>query len=85
MRNNFFLVLGFGAQGGKAKDIIPCLNDDGLGAVISSSRAVLYKHLETEGFEHSREMCTQIVRQQARAMQKTVYQELKKAYPGMVY
>jgi len=37
-----FLVPGFGAQGGRADDVLPALNADGLGAVINSSRGVLY-------------------------------------------
>ena len=34
MHNNIFLVPGYGAQGGRAKDIINCFNDDGLGAIV---------------------------------------------------
>ena len=48
MKNNFFLVPGFGAQGGGAKDVVPCFNEDGLGAVVSSSRDILYHYLKPE-------------------------------------
>ena len=85
MPNSFFLVPGFGAQGGTPDDIVPCFNNDGLGAVISSSRAVLYKHLEIAGFDHSREMYKQIVRQQATDMQQTIYRKLKETYKTIVY
>jgi orotidine-5'-phosphate decarboxylase len=37
-----FLVPGFGAQGGKAADVAPAFRPDGLGAVVSSSRATLF-------------------------------------------
>ena len=43
--NSLFLVPGVGAQGGGKEGIKACFNDDGLGAVISSSRAVMYPHL----------------------------------------
>ena len=46
MPNNMFLVPGYGAQGGGAKDVIPCFNEDGYGAGINSSRGVLYAHLK---------------------------------------
>ena len=39
--NTFFLVPGYGAQGGTAADIVPGFDKNGLGAIINSSRAVL--------------------------------------------
>ncbi len=43
--NSLFLVPGVGAQGGGNKGIKACFNADGLGAVVSSSRAIMYPHL----------------------------------------
>ena len=43
--NSIFLVPGVGAQGGSKEGIKACFNADGLGAVISSSRAIMYPHL----------------------------------------
>jgi orotidine-5'-phosphate decarboxylase len=37
-----FLVPGFGAQGGGLADVMPAFRPDGLGAVISSSRGILF-------------------------------------------
>ena len=37
-----FLVPGFGAQGGTAADIAPAFRADGLGAVVNSSRGILF-------------------------------------------
>lgn len=37
----FFLVPGYGAQGGKAEDLKACFNPDGLGAVVNSSRGII--------------------------------------------
>ena len=48
---SLFLVPGFGAQGGKNEGVAACFNKDGLGAVVSSSRAIMYPHMY--GSEHS--------------------------------
>lgn len=37
MPKTYFLVPGYGAQGGTAKDLMHCFNEDGLGAVVNSS------------------------------------------------
>jgi orotidine-5'-phosphate decarboxylase len=37
-----FLVPGFGAQGGGAADVLPAFRPDGLGAVVNSSRGILF-------------------------------------------
>jgi orotidine-5'-phosphate decarboxylase len=41
---SLFLVPGVGAQGGGKEGIKACFNSDGLGAVVSSSRAIMYPH-----------------------------------------
>jgi orotidine-5'-phosphate decarboxylase len=43
--SSLFLVPGFGAQQGSLDAIKNCFNRDGLGAVISSSRSIMYPHL----------------------------------------
>lgn len=43
--NSLFLVPGVGAQGGGNEGIKACFNPDGLGAVVSSSRGIMYPHL----------------------------------------
>lgn len=37
----FFLVPGYGAQGGGANDVLPAFDKNGLGAVVNSSRGIL--------------------------------------------
>ncbi|MGL5973405.1 MAG: orotidine-5'-phosphate decarboxylase [Oscillospiraceae bacterium] len=37
----FFLIPGYGAQGGSAKDIKNAFNKDGLGAIVNSSRGII--------------------------------------------
>ena len=41
MPHTFFLVPGYGAQGGKAEDLAVCFNKDGLGAIVNSSRGII--------------------------------------------
>jgi len=48
MPHAWFLVPGFGAQGGAAADIAGGFADDGLGAVINSSRAIIFAHRRSE-------------------------------------
>lgn len=37
----YILVPGYGAQGGKAADLAPYFNEDGLGAIVNSSRGII--------------------------------------------
>ncbi len=41
MPKSYFLVPGYGAQGAKAKDLVPYFNEDGLGAIVNSSRGII--------------------------------------------
>lgn len=41
MPKSFILVPGYGAQGGKGKDLVPYFNEDGLGAIVNSSRGII--------------------------------------------
>ena len=41
MPKSFILVPGYGAQGGKGKDLVHFFNDDGLGAIVNSSRGII--------------------------------------------
>ena len=38
----WFLVPGYGAQGGKAKDVAAAFRNDGIGAIINSSRGIMF-------------------------------------------
>lgn len=42
MPSAWILVPGYGAQGGSAADTLPCFNPDGRGALVNSSRGVLF-------------------------------------------
>ncbi len=41
MPKSFILVPGYGAQGGSGKDLKPFFNEDGLGAIVNSSRGII--------------------------------------------
>ncbi|MBQ3061114.1 MAG: orotidine-5'-phosphate decarboxylase [Lachnospiraceae bacterium] len=41
MPKTYILVPGYGAQGGKASDLAPYFNEDGLGAIVNSSRGII--------------------------------------------
>ena len=41
MPKQYILVPGYGAQGGKASDLAPYFNADGLGAIVNSSRGII--------------------------------------------
>jgi orotidine-5'-phosphate decarboxylase len=48
MPGAIFLVPGFGAQGGKAEDVVPAFDDKRRGAVINSSREIIFAFRKTE-------------------------------------
>lgn len=86
MPKSYFLVPGYGVQGGGAEDIVPCFNLDGLGAIINSSRGILYTHMSDE----ERNNCTKeeylnSVRNAVVEMQNDIYSTLKKDFPKMCY
>ncbi len=52
MPKSFILVPGYGAQGGKGKDLVHYFNEDGLGAIVNSSRGIIaaYKQEAYQNF-----------------------------------
>lgn len=65
MPKTYFLVPGYGAQGGTAKDLKPCFNEDGLGAIVNSSRGIIAAYKQEKyakfGPEHFAEASRQAV------------------------
>ena len=65
MPKTYFLVPGYGAQGGTAKDFNNCFNEDGLGAVVNSSRGIIAAYRQEKyakfGAEHFAEASRQAV------------------------
>lgn len=48
MPKTFFLVPGYGAQGATAEDLAGCFNNDGLGAIVNSSRGIIAAYAKEE-------------------------------------
>ena len=45
MPKAYILVPGYGAQGGKGKDLVHFFNEDGLGAIVNSSRGIIAAYI----------------------------------------
>lgn len=56
MPKTYILVPGYGAQGGKGKDLVHFFNEDGLGAIVNSSRGIIAAYKQEKyaafGAEH---------------------------------
>ena len=50
--HTFFLVPGYGAQGGGADDVAPAFDKNGLGAIINSSRGIMCAWQKEKCDEH---------------------------------
>lgn len=50
MPTTFFLIPGYGAQGGTAADVAKAFGADGLGAVVNSSRGLIYAYEQDEKY-----------------------------------
>lgn len=79
MKNSYFLVPGYGAQGGTAEDVVDCFNEDGLGAIVNSSRGIIaaYKSKEFAG-RYSDKDFGAAAREAAIAMRDAINKELAK-------
>ena len=55
MPKTFILVPGYGAQGGQGKDLVHFFNEDGLGAIVNSSRGIIAAYKQ-EKYAHIGEL-----------------------------
>lgn len=86
MPRSYFLVPGYGAQGAGPRDILPCFNEDGLGAIVNSSRGILYSPMSDAQRAHcSRQEYLSGVKNAVLQMQQNLYSALKARYPKMHY
>lgn len=76
MPKNFILVPGYGAQGGKAEDLAPFFNEDGLGAIINSSRGIICAYKQDQYSKFGEENYADASRQAVLDMKE----DLKKAF-----
>jgi hypothetical protein len=48
MPHTWFLVPGYGSQGGKAADVVAAFDAHGLGAIVNNSRGLIFAHERPE-------------------------------------
>ena len=54
MPHAWFLVPGYGAQGGSASDVAGAFDADGLGAIVNNSRGIIFAHAKDDRFGDDR-------------------------------
>ena len=66
MPKTYILVPGYGAQGGKGADLVHYFNEDGLGAIVNSSRGIIaaykqdkYAHIGSENYADASRMAVE--------------------------
>jgi len=80
MPKAIFLVPGYGAQGGGAADTVPCFNEDGLGAIVNSSRGIIFAYKnEKYNKQFSEKQFAQAARLAALDMREDITKALKKS------
>ena len=72
--HTFFLVPGYGAQGGGAADVARAFDRNGLGAIINSSRGIMCAYQKTGCDEHE---YAQAARREALRMKDDIMAEIK--------
>ena len=78
MPHSWFLVPGFGSQGGTAQDVGAAFDPRGLGAIINSSRAIIFAHQRPEFEMYSGNRWPRAVEEATREM----IQQLRQATPA---
>lgn len=63
MPNTYILVPGYGAQGGKAEDLVHYFNEDGLGAIVNSSRGIIAAYKQEKYAQFGEERYAEASRQ----------------------
>lgn len=78
MPKSFILVPGYGAQGGKASDLVPYFNEDGLGAIVNSSRGIIAAYQQEKYANFGEEAFADASRQAVIDMIKDINEALGK-------
>ena len=76
LKHTFFLIPGYGAQGGTADDLSVCFDGNGIGGIVNSSRGIIcaYKTEKYKGTDYA-----SAAKAAAEDMQADIYRALKKA------
>ena len=72
MPKTFILVPGYGAQGGKGKDLVHFFNEDGLGAIVNSSRGIIAAYKQEAYAQYGAENYADASRAAVIEMQKDI-------------
>lgn len=76
MPKTFILVPGYGAQGGKGADLVHFFNEDGLGAIINSSRGIIAAYQQEQYAKYGAENYADASRAAVLAMKEDIEQAL---------
>jgi len=80
MPQAILLVPGYGAQGGSAQSAAACFHDDGMGALVNSSRGITYKY---SGPDISRQAFARTVRENTQKMIYDITSALKPSHASL--
>lgn len=78
MPKNYILVPGYGAQGAKGADLVHFFNEDGLGAIINSSRGIIAAYQQEAYASFGSENFADASRQAVLAMKEDIQNALDK-------
>ncbi len=79
MPKAFILVPGYGAQGGKGKDLVHFFNEDGLGAIVNSSRGIIAAYKQEAYASFGPEHYAEASRKAVEVMREDIRQALEQA------
>lgn len=77
MPKSFILVPGYGVQGGKGADLVHFFNEDGLGAVINSSRGIIAAYQQEQYAEYGQRGYADAARAAVIAMREDIARALQ--------
>ncbi|GAA6491179.1 orotidine-5'-phosphate decarboxylase [Candidatus Bariatricus faecipullorum] len=77
MPKAYILVPGYGAQGGKGKDLVHFFNEDGLGAIVNSSRGIIAAYKQEAYASYGEEHFGEAARAAVEAMRLDISQALE--------
>ena len=77
MPKSYILVPGYGAQGGKGKDLVHFFNEDGLGAIVNSSRGIIAAYKQEKYAKFGAENFAEASRAAVEDMREDIAQALQ--------
>lgn len=80
MPKSFILVPGYGAQGGKGADLVDFFNEDGLGAIVSSSRGIIAAYQQEKYAQYGEKNYADASRAAVIAMKEDIASALEKRF-----